>query len=136
MCVCQDQHSIIHAPAHFQLCCGQPKRFFCLSCMAWLQRESLKRSASAAAGPLSTPTKEPRDQIAVDITPPPQPHVKRIRREKRAQRKRIAARTFHNGSAVHDYMRDASVDLKSSSLSSTSIHHAYITCCSASEAIQ
>ena len=87
---------------------------------------------------MSTPTKakEPRDQIAVDITPPPQPHVKIIRKEKRAQRKRIAARTFHNGSVVHDLLCDAAVDLKSSSLSSTSIHHAYITCCSASEAIQ
>ena len=87
--------------------------------MAWLQRETAKKRA-ASAGPLSTPTEGPRGQIAADLTPPPQPHVKRTRREKRAQRKRFTARTFHNGSVLHDLMRDAVVDLRSSNLAPTS----------------
>ena len=111
--------------------------------MAWLRRESSKKR-SASAGLLSTPTKE-RDPVAFDtpekegvaVSPaPPLPHVKRSKVQKRAQRKKINAKTFHQGSVVHDLMRDAAQDLKSSCLSATSVHHAYITCCSASEAVQ
>ena len=112
--------------------------------MSWLARETLakKRAASSAAAlEAVTPTK-PRTGIGakedvVDITPPPPaPSLKRARMIfPQRQRKKIAAKVFHNGSVLHELMVDAA-NLESVALASTSIKHTYITCCSASEVMQ
>ena len=110
--------------------------------MSWLARESLakKRSAFVAAGDSAieaTPTTPRIGADTVDIAPPPPPPSAKRARTFLPQRKRekIAAKVFHNGSVLHELMVDAAA-LESVALTSTSVHHTYITCCSASEVMQ